>query len=301
MSDQPHQAFCSSCGAAAYPGRFCIECGALLVGPVTRATEVQGPPSHADPATSAVQRVQAESVRESDDPGARGRGETPRPFALSTGTAVIGAVALLIAVVVVGNWLTSRLTATTSGPASASAPSVAITTTTVTPTHQCGAGFSWDEAQRACVDDGSEPLIASNFSSIEFGEEWGFIQNGAAGMLVTVESPTAATCQNDEAGCPKPVAGARFVTAVVTIRTVGNEPVVVGPEYFALRSIGGARTGPGEAGAADYQTGNKMVSNRTVLPNTTYVSTLTFEAPQGAFSIVFLDRPFGGQELVGWT
>ena len=69
---------------------------------------------------------------------------------------------------------------------------------------------------------------------------------------------------------------------------------------FVLEFADGTRMDAFDGNASDYTPDNQMDYSQKIRPGATYKSSLTFEAPKGAFSVVMLDSTFGGSDLALW-
>lgn len=143
------------------------------------------------------------------------------------------------------------------------------------------------------------PTPTPEFLEAKFGESGTFTQ-GDNSFTVTVATPTKAKCQYSSLGCEKPATGDRVVTAKVTVKNTSPAPIEIGKSQFILEFADGTRMEPGDGNALEYQPDNAMEYSLTMRPGSTYTSTLTFEAPKGAFNIILLDNSYGGDDLFMW-
>lgn len=140
----------------------------------------------------------------------------------------------------------------------------------------------------------------SDFTEVKFGETGSFTQDNDNTFEVTVQKPTKAKCQYAAIGCDRPQTGDRVVTAKVTVKNTGSQAIEIQASSFVLEFADGTRMEPGDGAATDYSPDNQMEYDHRIRPKGTYTSTLTFEAPNGAYSIIMLSGGFDSEDLYGW-
>lgn len=157
-----------------------------------------------------------------------------------------------------------------------------------------------DEATPTSDPVAETPTPAPSPGTAKFGEWGDFTQDNDNSFVVQVAAPGKAKCQYSSIGCEKPQTGDRVVTAKVTIKNTSTQPIEIGSTQFVLEFADGTRMKPNDGAASDYYPDNAMEFSQTMRPGSTYTSTLTFEAPTGAFSIILLSDSYGGEDLFLW-
>lgn len=140
----------------------------------------------------------------------------------------------------------------------------------------------------------------SDFTLVKFGETGSFTVENDNEFEVTVNKPTKAKCQYSSIGCDRPDTGDRIVTTKVKVKNVGTSAIEISRSMFVLEFGDGTRMEPGDGSASDYTPDSDMEYGHKIRPGATYSSTLTFEAPKGAFSIIMLNSSFDAEDLYGW-
>lgn len=144
------------------------------------------------------------------------------------------------------------------------------------------------------------PTPTPSLGEAKFGETGSFTQDDTNSFSVNVAAPGKAKCQYASIGCEKPKTGDRIVTTKVVIKNTSSAPIEVSSSQFVLEFADGTRLEPNDGAAIDYSPDNAMEYSQTMRPGSTYTSTLTFEAPDGPFSVIMLTDSFGGDDLFMW-
>lgn len=174
---------------------------------------------------------------------------------------------------------------------------------TASKTPTASASRNWPPAEGATP--AADPVVETptptpSLGTAKFGESGSFTQDNDNSFVVMVATPSKAKCQYSSLGCKKAATGDRVVTAKVTVKNTSPAPIEIGKSQFILEFADGTRMEAGDGNALEYQPDNAMEYDQTMRPGSTYTSTLTFEAPKGAFSIIMLDDSYGGDDLFMW-
>ncbi|MDN5767573.1 MAG: DUF4352 domain-containing protein [Humibacillus sp.] len=178
-------------------------------------------------------------------------------------------------------------------------PSSSVTSATPAPSPTDEENFPSPDAS-ATPDVVDETTEASEATLTEgaFGDEGYFTQDDGE-FTVTVDKPTKAKCQYSSL-CEKPKTGDRFVTTKVVFKNAGKSAIEVDPSLFVIEFADGTRLDAGDGSALEYQPDNNLEYGHKIRPGATYTSTLTFEAPNGPYSIILLTGSYGGEDLYLW-
>jgi len=120
---------------------------------------------------------------------------------------------------------------------------------------------------------------------------------------VTVKTPVKAKCKYASAGmsCSKPETGDRFVNVPIIVKNNGKTALEMDPGMFVLEFADGTRVDSSDGNTYEYGPDNTLDYGQKVRVGGTLKTSLTFEAPKGAFSIVLLSESFGnGDDLYIW-
>jgi hypothetical protein len=120
---------------------------------------------------------------------------------------------------------------------------------------------------------------------------------------VTVKAAVKAKCKYASAGmnCSKPETGDRFVNVPIVVKNNGKSALEMNPGMFALEFADGTRVDSSDGNTYEYGPDNVLDYGQKVRVGGTLKTSLTFEAPKGAFRIVLLSDSFGnGDDLYIW-
>jgi|EBPBio282013_DNA_FD.fasta_scaffold08940_2 hypothetical protein len=181
-------------------------------------------------------------------------------------------------------------------------------------TNQNSSNATPTSAQPAASSSSSEPTedpvvdptpteseSEGGYTTSKFGTTSGFTQGDGATFTVMVGKPVKAKCQYSYSSCSKPETGDRMITSKVVISNTSKDPIEVSSSLFVLEFPDGTRMEPGDGSALEYQPDNAMDYGHKIRPGGKYSSTLTFEAPTGAFTIIMLTNSYDGEDLHGWN
>ena len=152
-----------------------------------------------------------------------------------------------------------------------------------------------DDPFRGVPTEDPEPTISEG----PFGQAGNFTQEEIP-FAVTVGKAVKAKCQYSSIGCDKPETGDRVVNVPITIKNNGKEAIEVSEGMFVIEFADGTRMESTDGNAHQYGPDNTLGYDQKIRPGGTLKTSLTFEAPAGAFSIVLLDSTFGGEDLYIW-
>lgn len=159
-----------------------------------------------------------------------------------------------------------------------------------------------DDPYRGVPADTSDPVEEperTEMSEGRFGETGHFEQEGNT-FTVTVGKPVRAKCQYASIGCDKPETGDRVINVPITFKNTGKEQLEVGSDLFVLEFADGTRVTDSDGNANQYGPDNTLDYGVKVRPGGTLKSSLTFEAPDGKFSVILLTNSWNGEDLFLW-
>lgn len=143
------------------------------------------------------------------------------------------------------------------------------------------------------VFETSEFGVVSFFTSGQGAEQGEF--------SLTVEQPYLAQCRYSSIGCDSPHTGDSVVTTPLVFENTGTSPVTVSSNQFEVEFTDGTRMAAGDGAAREYRTDSSLDYERTIRPGATLSTNLTFEAPEGEFSIILMTSTWDGEDLHAWT
>jgi hypothetical protein len=91
------------------------------------------------------------------------------------------------------------------------------------------------------------------------------------------------------------------VQVEIVIENTGQSVASWGSDYFVLEFRDGTQMSSSDGSAYEYGPSNSMDYSVKIRPGTTFRSTLTFEAPDGPFSVLVLTNDFDGVPFAGWS
>lgn len=175
-----------------------------------------------------------------------------------------------------------------AGCAAAGSTSYTVDTPSPTPT---------EETAAEAVEEAEETTSVSEYT---WGQSAAVEDADGNEVYITIGKPSKAKCQYSAIGCDKPEIGDRVVTVPVTIQNAGGSATEWGRDYFAVEFADGTQVQMGDGSASDYTPDNALDYEVKVRAGGKLKSTLVFEAPKGAFSVLMLTSQFGGEPLAMW-
>lgn len=148
------------------------------------------------------------------------------------------------------------------------------------------------------ADTPSETPTPATFEG-KFGETGSFTQDDVT-FTVAVSKGVKAKCQYGSIGCDKPQTGDRFVNVPIVVKNTGSSALELTPDMFVLEFADGTRMTSTDGPTYQYGPDNTLPYDQKVRPGGTLKTSLTFEAPAGAYSIVLLTSSYGGEDLYIW-
>lgn len=194
--------------------------------------------------------------------------------------------------------------AAASSPTSPAAPAPPSSTptpssSTGTPSSSTATPPSPVPASAPTEPEQEEEVAVPELSKSRFGATAHFSQDGNP-FEVTVNKPAKAACRYASLGCDKPETGDRMVNVPMTFKNVGSEQLEVSESLFVLEFADGTRMSSSDGSTYQYGPDNTLGYGTKIRPGGTLKTSLTFEAPDGAYSVVLLTNGFSGEDLHLW-
>lgn len=130
------------------------------------------------------------------------------------------------------------------------------------------------------------------------GDTFYFTQGDSEGQ-VKVTKIGNGNCQYGYSGCDPINVGDKTVVLEVSVFNNGPASIEVDDTLFEVEYPDGTRVDTATGNAYQFSPDNEFDS-RTIRSGGRYLGTLTFEVPNGIFSLVMLTDTYGGEDLAIW-